>query len=40
MTQVTNKPPDPETLLRILIDLYLEQEGINVELKEVEEEMA
>ena len=31
MTQVTNKSPDPETLLRILIDLYLEQEGIEAE---------
>ena len=28
---IPNKPPDPETLLRILIDLYLEQEGIEAE---------
>lgn len=30
-SQVPNKPLDPETLLRILIDLYLEQEGIEAE---------
>lgn len=30
-SQVPNKPPDAETLLRILVDLYLEQEGIEAE---------
>lgn len=29
--QESNKPPDAETLLRILVDLYLEQEGIEAE---------
>ena len=29
--QESNKPPDAETLLRTLIDLYLEQEGIEAE---------